>query len=68
VTIVPFAPVRTIDVSRPRAATWTEKAAGAIGDLGFAVLLVLMLPLGLVVVGAPLVLVVWAILAIVSRP
>jgi hypothetical protein len=67
VTIVPFAPVRTIDVSRPRSATWTEKAAGAFGDLGLAVLMALMLPLGLIVFGAPLVLVVWAILAIVSR-
>ena len=61
------APIRTIDVSRPRAATWAEKARTAFGDLGLGILLVLLFPLGLVVVGAPLALVIWAVLALVKR-
>jgi len=64
---VTHAPIRTIDVSRPRAATWAEKARAAFGDLGFAILLVLLFPLGLIVVGAPLAIVIWAMLAIVER-
>lgn len=57
--------VDTIDVSRPRASTWLEKAAGALGDLGFAMLVVLALPLGLLVIGAPVALLVRAILELV---
>jgi hypothetical protein len=57
--------VDTIDVSRPRAATWFETAAGALGDLGFAILLALLLPIALMIIGAPLALLVRAILEIV---
>ena len=41
--------------------------AGVLGDVGLAVMLVLLLPVVLVVVGAPVVLLVRAILAVVER-
>ena len=43
------------------------KAASVIGDLGLAVILVLLLPVVLIVVGAPVVLLVRGILAVVER-
>ena len=46
-------PIETIDVSRPRSSTGTEKAAAAAGDLALAVLLVLILPLGLTFLFSP---------------
>jgi len=46
-------PIETIDVSRPRASTGTEKAAAVAGDLVLAVLLTLLLPLGLMVLFSP---------------
>jgi len=57
-------PIETIDVSRPRAASSTTKAAGIAGDLAVAVLLVLLLPIGLVIVFSPLAGLVRAILAL----
>jgi len=42
-------------------------AAGVLGQLGLAILLVLMLPLVLVVAGAPVVLLVRAIIALAER-
>ena len=47
-------PIETIDVSRPRASTGAGKAAAAAGDLGLAVLLVLILPIGLTILFSPL--------------
>lgn len=47
-------PIETIDVSRPRALTGTEKAAVAVGDVVLAVLLALILPFGLMVLFSPL--------------
>ena len=46
-------PIETIDVSRPRASTGTEKAAALAGDLLLAVLLTVLLPLGLMVLFSP---------------
>jgi hypothetical protein len=43
------------------------RAAGVIGDVGLAVILVLLLPLVLIIVGAPVVLLVRGILAVVER-
>jgi hypothetical protein len=56
-------PIETIDVSRPRASTGTEKAAAAVGDLALAVMLVLMLPLALVLLFSPIAALVRVILA-----
>ena len=47
--------------------TWFAKVASVVGDVGLAVGLVLLLPLVLVVVGAPVVLLVRVILAVVQR-
>lgn len=47
--------------------TWFAKVAGVVGDVGLAVVIVMLLPLVLVVVGAPIALLVRGILAIVER-
>ena len=47
--------------------TWIAKATEALCDLGLAVVIVMVLPLVLVVLGAPLVLLVRAILSVVER-
>ena len=47
--------------------TWFVKAAGVVGELGLAVLMVMLVPLALVVIGAPVALLVRAILEIVER-
>ena len=52
--VIHVRPIETIDVSRPPAATGTAKAAAVVGDLAFAVLLALILPLGLMVLFSPL--------------
>ena len=54
--------IETIDVSRPRASTRTEKAAAAACDLALAVVLTLILPLGLLALFSPVAAVVRAIL------
>lgn len=61
-----FLPIPTVDVSRPRSATRVRRAAEMLGDLGLAVVFVLVLPL-VVVVGAPIAIVAWAVLAIRRR-
>jgi hypothetical protein len=55
--------IETIDVSRPRASTGTEKAAAAVSDLALAVLLTLILPLALTALFSPVAAVMRAILA-----
>jgi hypothetical protein len=47
--------------------TWFAKAGSVVGDLGLAVGLVLLVPLVLVIVGAPVVLIVRALLELVER-
>ena len=47
--------------------TWFAKTAGVLGDVGLAVALALLVPVVIVVIGAPVVLLVRAILAIVER-
>ena len=59
-------PIETIDVSRPRASTATEKIAAAAGDLTLAVLLALALPFALMVLFSPLAALVRGILALVG--
>jgi hypothetical protein len=47
--------------------TWFAKAAGVLGDVGLAVLLVLLVPLVIVIAGAPVVLLVRGILAVAAQ-
>ena len=49
------------------AKTWIAKTTEVLCDLGLAVVIVMVLPLVLVVLGAPVVLLVRAILAVVER-
>jgi hypothetical protein len=54
-------------VSQHADRTWIAQATEALGDLGLAVVIVMVLPLVLVVLGAPVVLLVRVILAVVER-
>jgi hypothetical protein len=47
--------------------TWFAKAGSVIGDIGLAVGLVLLAPLVLVIVGAPVVLIVRALVELIER-
>jgi len=57
-------PIETIDVSRPPDSPGFNKALAAAGDVALAVVLVLVLPLGLVLVFAPLAALVRAVLSL----
>jgi hypothetical protein len=61
----PHPSIDTIDVSRPPAATSIGAVGAILGDVVFAALLVLVLPLALIVVAAaPFAVLGWALLAI----
>ena len=46
---------------------WIAKTAGVLGDVGLAVALVLLVPVVIVALGAPVVLLVRTILAVIER-
>lgn len=51
----------SLDVSGPPPPTWTERAIADLADLGLAIVLVLLMPVGLMVLGLPLVLLGWVL-------